>query len=300
LVSQVAASDSTVLILGETGTGKELIARAIHNDSLRKDKLMVKVNCAALPPNLIESELFGHERGSFTGATEQRLGKFELANNSTLFLDEIGEMPLDLQVKLLRVLQEKEIERVGGRKTIKVDVRIVAATNRDLEMEVAEGRFRSDLYYRLNIFPISLPPLRDRREDIPLLAAYFIRRFAKKAARQITTFSNRALQDMIQYSWPGNIRELEHLIERSVLLSSGDTIKHIYLPSSKPVAQTTGSEELLLKTIDENERDHILKILKFCGGKMAGDGGAAQILGVPPGTLYSKLKRLGIKREHSF
>jgi formate hydrogenlyase transcriptional activator len=300
LVSQVAPSDSTVLILGETGTGKELIARAIHNDSPRKNRLMVKVNCAALPPNLIESELFGHERGSFTGATEQRVGKFELANDSTLFLDEIGEMPLDLQVKLLRVLQEKEIERVGGKKTIKVDVRIVAATNRNLEKEVAEGRFRRDLYYRLNIFPISLPPLRDRREDIPLLAAYFIQRFAKKAGRQITTFSNRALQEMIQYSWPGNIRELEHLIERSVLLSSGDTIKQIHLPSTQPAAQTTGPEELVLKTIDENERDHILKILKFCAGKIAGDGGAAQILDVPPGTLYSKLKRLGIKREHSF
>jgi transcriptional regulator with GAF, ATPase, and Fis domain len=261
---------------------------------------MVKVNCAALPPNLIESELFGHERGSFTGATEQRLGKFELANNSTLFLDEIGEMPLDLQVKLLRVLQEKEIERVGGRKTIKVDVRIVAATNRNLEKEVAEGRFRSDLYYRLNIFPISLPPLRDRKEDIPLLATYFIQRFAKKAGRNITTFSNRALQDMIHYSWPGNIRELEHLIERSVLLSSGDTIRQIHLPSIKPVVQTTGSEELVLKSIDENERDHILRILRYCGGKLSGDGGAAQILGVPPGTLYSKFKRLGIKRQPSF
>jgi formate hydrogenlyase transcriptional activator len=299
LVSQVAPSDSTVLILGETGTGKELIARAIHNESPRKNKLMVKVNCAALPPNLIESELFGHERGSFTGATEQRLGKFELANNSTLFLDEIGEMPLELQVKLLRALQEKEIERVGGRRTIKVDVRIVAATNRDLEKEVAEGRFRSDLYYRLNIFPISLPSLRDRREDIPLLASYFIHRFAKKAGRQITTFSNRALQDMIAYSWPGNIRELEHLIERSVLLSSGDTIKQIHLPSTKQIAQSIGSNEVSMKTIDENERDHILRILKYCGGKLSGEGGAAQILGVPTGTLYSKMKRLDIKREHS-
>lgn len=298
LVSQVASSDSTVLILGETGTGKELIARAIHNDSPRKNKLMVKVNCAALPPNLIESELFGHERGSFTGATEQRLGKFELANNSTLFLDEIGEMPLDLQVKLLRVLQEKEIERVGGQKTIKIDVRIIAATNRDLQNEVAEGRFRSDLYYRLNIFPISLPSLRDRREDIPLLAAYFIRRFAKQAGRQITTFSSRALQDMISYSWPGNIRELEHLIERSVLLSSGDTIKQIHLPSTKQLPQNADTDDVSLKTIDENERDHILRTLKFCGGKLSGSGGAAQILGVPTGTLYSKMKRLNIKREH--
>ncbi|AYL96936.1 sigma 54-interacting transcriptional regulator [Mucilaginibacter celer] len=298
LVSQVASSDSTALILGETGTGKELIARAIHNNSPRKNKLMVKVNCAALPPNLIESELFGHERGSFTGATEQRLGKFELANNSTLFLDEIGEMPLDLQVKLLRALQEKEIERVGGRKTIRVDVRIVAATNRDLEKEVAEGRFRSDLYYRLNIFPIYLPALRDRREDIPLLASYFIRRFAKKAGRQITTLSSRALQDLISYHWPGNIRELEHLIERSVLISSGDTIKQVHLPSTKHTATVANPDEVSLKTIDENERDHILRILKYCGGKLAGDSGAARILGVPAGTLYSKMKRLQIKREH--
>jgi len=299
LVSQVAMSDSTVLILGETGTGKELIARAIHNNSSRKNKLMVKVNCAALPPGLIESELFGHERGSFTGATEQRLGKFELANNSTLFLDEIGEMPIDLQVKLLRVLQEREIERVGGSKTIKVDVRIVAATNRDVEKEVAEGRFRRDLYYRLNIFPISLPPLRERKEDIPLLAAYFVRRFAKKADRQITTFSNMAMQHMVQYNWPGNIRELEHIIERCVLLSSGDAIKLADLPSSKRTSVNPEPVETPLKTIDENERDHILRILKFCGGKLAGNSGAAQILGVPAGTLYSKMKRLGIKREHS-
>ncbi|PWV56829.1 sigma 54-interacting transcriptional regulator [Chitinophaga sp. S165] len=300
LVSQVAMSDSTVLIQGETGTGKELIARAIHNSSPRKDKLMVKVNCAALPPNLIESELFGHERGSFTGATEQRIGKIELAKNSTLFLDEIGEMSLDLQVKLLRALQEKEIERVGGNKTIKVDIRIVAATNRDLEKEVAKGRFRSDLYYRLNIFPISLPPLRDRKEDIPLLAAYFVRRFAQKAGRQITTFSDIAMQHMMRYSWPGNIRELEHVIERCVLLSSGDAIKFAdLLPLSKPASPDPTAIETTLKTIDENERDHILRILKYCGGKIAGDSGAAQILGVPAGTLYSKMKKLGIKREHS-
>jgi len=299
LVSQVAASASTVLILGETGTGKELIARAIHSNSPRKGKLMVKINCAALPANLIESELFGHERGSFTGATDQRIGKFELANQSTLFLDEIGEMPLDLQVKLLRALQEREIERVGGKKTIRIDVRIIAATNRDLEKEVAEGRFRSDLYYRLNIFPISLPPLRERREDIPLLAAYFVGRFAKKAGRQITRLSNRALQDMIQYHWPGNIRELEHLIERSVLLSSGDTIKQVHLPATRQLVPETAAGDVTLKTIDENERDHILKILKFSGGRIAGDGGAAEILGVPPGTLYSKMKRLRIQREHT-
>jgi formate hydrogenlyase transcriptional activator len=299
LVTQVAPSDSTVLILGETGTGKELIARAIHNNSPRKNKLMVKVNCAALPANLIESELFGHEKGSFTGATERRLGKFELANNGTLFLDEIGEMPLELQVKLLRALQEKEIERVGGRGTIKVDVRIIAATNRELEKEIDEGRFRSDLYYRLNIFPIQLSALRDRKEDIPVLATHFIHRFAKKTGRQITTLGNRALQDMMSYSWPGNIRELEHLIERSILLSNGDTLKHIHLPSIKTGGTVvTSSGDVHLKTIDENECEHILRILKYSQGRISGPGGAADILGVPPSTLNSKIKRLGIKKEH--
>ncbi|SFM89693.1 Transcriptional regulator containing GAF, AAA-type ATPase, and DNA-binding Fis domains [Chitinophaga sp. YR627] len=299
MVTQVASSDSTVLILGETGTGKELIARAIHNNSPRKNKLMVKVNCAALPANLIESELFGHEKGSFTGATERRLGKFELANNGTLFLDEIGEMPLELQVKLLRALQEKEIERVGGRGTIKVDVRIIAATNRELEKEVDEGRFRNDLYYRLNIFPIELSALRDRKEDIPILATHFIHRFSKKTGRKITTLGNKALQDMINYSWPGNIRELEHLIERSILLTTGPTLKHIHLPSNKlPHAVITTNGEISLKTIDENECDHILRILKYCQGRISGPGGAAEILGVPPSTLNSKIKRLGIKRQH--
>jgi formate hydrogenlyase transcriptional activator len=299
LVAQVAPSDSTVLILGETGTGKELVARAIHNSSPRKNKLMVKVNCAALPANLIESELFGHERGSFTGATERRLGKFELANNGTLFLDEIGEMPLELQVKLLRALQEKEIERVGGRSTIKVDVRIIAATNRDLEKEMAEGRFRSDLYYRLNIFPIVLPPLRDRKDDISSLALYFIQRFAKKSGKDIARLNNKALQELTTYSWPGNIRELEHLIERSVLLTSGDTIKQIHLPSHNPqLLPTVASEEFILKTIDENERDFILKTLKYCNGRIGGESGAARILGVPTSTLNSKMKRLGIRKEH--
>ncbi|WP_229216581.1 sigma 54-interacting transcriptional regulator [Dyadobacter sp. 3J3] len=301
LVNQVAASDSTVLILGETGTGKELIARAIHNNSPRKNRLMVKVNCATLPANLIESELFGHERGSFTGATERRVGKFELANNGTLFLDEVGEMPLELQVKLLRVLQEQEVERIGGKNTIKVDVRIIAATNRDLEKEMEEGRFRRDLYYRLNIFPISLPPLRSRSEDIPLLSTHFIQRFSKKAGREINKISNSALQELLRYNWPGNIRELEHLIERSVLLSSGDTIRQFQLPSlkQKDIPKLAG-EAIALKTIDENERDHILTILKYCKGRVAGDGGAAEILGVPKSTLNSKIKRLGIKREHFY
>ena len=299
LVSQVAPSDSTVLVLGETGTGKELIARAIHNGSPRRHKLMVKVNCAALPANLVESELFGHERGSFTGATDRRLGKFELANGGTLFLDEIGEMPLELQVKLLRALQEREIERVGGRVTIKVDVRIIAATNRDLEKEMGEGRFRSDLYYRLNIFPISLPPLRERREDIPQLASHFIQRFAKKAGRSITALNNSALQELIQYNWPGNIRELEHLIERSILQAPGNTLKHIHLPQPRQsILPASSRESFVVRTIDENERDFIMKTLKYCCGRIAGEGGAAQLLGVPPSTLNSKMKRLGIRREH--
>jgi len=297
LLQLVAPSDTTVLLLGETGTGKELIARAIHNGSPRNGRSMIKLNCAALPANLIESELFGHERGSFTGAIERRIGKFELASGGTLFLDEIGEMRLESQVKLLRALQEKEIERIGGRTTIKVDARIIAATNLDLEKEVAEGRFRSDLYYRLNIFPIQLPPLRGRKEDIPLLAAHFISKFAKKAGRTIEMLSDCVLQQLINYDWPGNIREMEHLIERSILLTQGTTINHIELPCPRRTAAST-PESVPLKTIDENERDHILAIIKYCGGRASGTGGAAEILGVPNSTLHSKMKRLGIIRQH--
>ncbi len=301
LVKLVASSESTVLLLGETGTGKELIARAIHNSSPRKNKLMIKINCAALPPNLIESELFGHEKGSFTGAIERRIGKFELAHHGTLFLDEIGEMPLELQVKLLRTLQEKEIERVGGKTTIKTDVRIIAATNRDLEKLVEEGKFRIDLYYRLHIFPIQLPPLRERREDIPLLVNHFIFRFAKKSGLKIKYLNNQALQELMQYHWPGNIRELEHLIERSILLSPGEVITEIHLPIQKQQTAANNpasAEETILRTIDENERDHILKVLKYCKGRISGAKGAAEILGIPPSTLNSRMKRLGIKREH--
>ncbi|MDP9079046.1 MAG: sigma 54-interacting transcriptional regulator [Bacteroidota bacterium] len=298
LVAQVASSESAVLLLGETGTGKELIARAIHNNSPRKNKLMVKVNCAALPANLIESELFGHERGSFTGATERRLGKFELAHHGTLFLDEIGEMPLELQVKLLRALQEKEIERVGGKGTIKVDVRIIAATNRDLKKEMEEGRFRSDLYFRLNIFPIQLPPLRHRKEDIPLLATHYIQRFSKLAGKKITTISNRVIEELKQYRWPGNVRELEHLIERTILLTSGEILKHIDLPAQSSVTSTSFISVFTVMTADENERLHILETLKYCQGKINGRSGAAALLDIPPSTLHSKMKRLGIKREH--
>jgi len=306
LMSQVAFANSTVLILGATGTGKELIARAIHNNSPRKDKLMVKVNCAALPANLIESELFGHEKGSFTGATERRIGKFELANNSTLFLDEIGEMPLDLQVKLLRALQEKEIERVGGRTTIKVDVRIVAATNRDLEKEVQNGKFRSDLFYRLNVFPVHMPTLKDRKEDIPVLAYYFMHRFAKLSGRKMLKIADHAMRDLQEYSWPGNVRELEHLIERSVLLARTHIIEEVFLPNVftkeiiKDHEDATIEDRGYVKTIDENERDHIIAVLKRCGGKIFGYKGAAELLGVPTSTLNSKISKLGIKKEQLF
>jgi formate hydrogenlyase transcriptional activator len=302
LVSQVAAADSTVLILGETGTGKELIARAIHNHSPRANKMLVKVNCAALPANLIESELFGHEKGSFTGATERRIGKFELANGGSLFLDEIGEMPLELQVKLLRALQEREIERVGGKGVIRVDVRIIAATNRKLEEEVREGRFRTDLYFRISTFPIHLPALRDRKSDIPLLATHFADRFAKKSGKAIDTISQRAIQDLMLYHWPGNIRELEHQIERSVLLTQGHTIKMIQLPFAAPVNHSENgvdkTESMMpIRTIDEHERELIIRTLRHCAGKVSGPNGAAALLGVPSTTLNAKIKRLGIRKN---
>jgi formate hydrogenlyase transcriptional activator len=298
LISRVAPTNSTVLILGETGTGKELVARAIHNHSSRKAKTMIKVNCATLPANLIESELFGHERGSFTGALDRRIGKFELAQQSTLFLDEIGEMPLELQVKLLRALQEKEIERIGGRTTIHVDVRIIAATNRDLEKEVEEGRFRADLYYRLNIFPINLTPLRNRRDDIPLLATHFIQKISKKIGTKIAMISKYVLEQIMAYHWPGNIRELEHAIERSILLSDDNMLRQIYLPAKrqKDCLNKGSDNEFNIKTIEENERDHIIKVLRDCKGRVSGYKGAAKFLGIPPSTLTSKLKRLGIEK----
>jgi formate hydrogenlyase transcriptional activator len=298
LIDQVAASDSTVLILGETGTGKELVARAIHSHSPRSGKLMVKINCAALPANLAESELFGHEKGSFTGAAERRIGKFELAHNGTLFLDEVGELSLELQVKLLRALQEKEIERIGGKTIIKTNVRILAATNRNLLKEVEKGNFRSDLYYRLNVFPITVPPLRERTEDIPFLTSYFIERISRKTGRDVKAISKSALKKLIAYSWPGNIRELEHLIERSLLLNSGNIIREIHLPRINHIKHGDTEAEHPIKTIDENERDHILFILKRCNGKISGTGGAAELLNIPATTLNSKIKKLKIRREH--
>jgi transcriptional regulator with GAF, ATPase, and Fis domain len=299
LMTLVAESNATVLLLGETGTGKELIARAIHNASPRKDKLMVKVNCAALPANLIESELFGHEKGAFTGAVERRIGKFELANNSTLFLDEIGEMPLESQVKLLRVLQEKELERVGGKNTIKVDVRIIAATNRNLEAEVSAGRFRSDLYYRLNVFPIHLPPLRNRQEDISPLAHFFVERYRKNAGKKVTSISPKVMQELKSYLWPGNVRELEHLIERSVLLATETVLQEVHLPRKT----TEGQQEdipAVAKTLEEMERSFIIATIRRCGGKLAGPGGAAAYLDIPATTLHSKIKKLGISKSEYF
>ena len=298
LLSQVSFANSTVLILGETGTGKELIARALHQCSSRKDNLMVKVNCAALPPSLIESELFGHERGSFTGARERRIGKFELANRGTLFLDEIGEMPLELQVKLLRALQEKEIERVGGQETIKIDVRIIAATNRDLEKEVDEGRFRKDLFYRLNVFPILLPALRDHTNDIPTLAMHFVAKFAKNNGKKTNKISNEVIKELCAYDWPGNVRELEHMMERAVLMTKEHTISEIHLPHRKNNMGMAGGI-YPYKTHEQNERDHIIEALKKCKGKVFGAGGAAELLDIKVTTLNSIIKRLGIKKEEA-
>lgn len=294
-VAQVAPADTSVLILGESGTGKEKIATCIHQLSSRKKQPFIKLNCATLPASLIESELFGHEKGAFTGAHEKRIGKFERADKGTLFLDEIGEMPVELQVKLLRVLQEREIERVGGRDTIKLDVRIIAATNRNLEREVAEGRFRLDLYYRLNVFPITLPPLRERIEDIPVLAYHFMNHYGQKAGKKLGGIADGVLRKMIAYNWPGNIRELEHLIERSVLLTKGKVIEEILLPTFE-VKQEDATAAI--KTIAENERDYIIAVLKKCNGRIWGPGAAAEVLNINPSTLKSKMKKLGIKKEY--
>jgi transcriptional regulator with GAF, ATPase, and Fis domain len=299
LMSVVAGANSTVLILGETGTGKELIARAIHNASPRKDKLMVKVNCAALPAHLIESELFGHEKGAFTGAIDRRIGKFELADHSTLFLDEIGEMPPEAQAKLLRVIQEREVERVGGKHPIKVDVRLIAATNRNLEGEVKAGRFREDLFYRLNVFPIVLPPLRDRPEDIEPLANFFVARYNRNTGRTIKRISPRVLQQLRSYTWPGNVRELEHLIERSVLLTTGDVLQDVHIPRN-PIVDKQGPAQLANRSLEEMERSYIIEVLQRCAGKISGAGGAAEILQIPGNTLHSKMKKLGIGKADYF
>jgi transcriptional regulator with GAF, ATPase, and Fis domain len=288
-----------VLVLGETGTGKELIARDIHNSSPRRDKLMVKVNCAALPANLIESELFGHERGAFTGAIDRRIGKFELANHSSLFLDEIGELPLEAQAKLLRVIQEREVERVGGKQVIKIDVRLIAATNRNLEEEVKAGRFRADLYFRLNVFPISLPPLRDRAEDIEPLTHFFVQKFSRNTGRKIRKVSPKVIQQLRGYTWPGNVRELEHLIERSILLSTDGTLDDIYIPRNTDT-EKKDIANLLNRSLEEVERGYIIETLKRCAGKISGAGSAAEVLQIPGNTLHSKIKKFGITKSDYF
>lgn len=298
-ISLVSQSEISVLISGESGTGKEKVAQYIHKLSPRKNNPLITVNCAALPHELIESELFGHEKGAYTGAIEKRIGKFELANGGTIFLDEIGEMPLDAQVKLLRVLQEKEIDHLGGKHTIKVDVRVIAATNRKLEKEVAEGRFRLDLYYRLNVYPIELPPLRNRKEDIPLLVEHFLTVFAKETGRKISSISQPALNQLRSYDWPGNIRELGHLIQRAMIKTTGNQITTIELPEQIQQVELV-PKETELKTLEQVETEHILGVLKRCNGKVCGTGGAAEVLGLPPSTLNSKIKKLGIKRESYF
>ena len=296
-IVQVAAQDTSVLILGESGTGKERIAECLQKLSSRRNLPFIKVNCATLPASLIESELFGHEKGSFTGASDKRIGKFEQASGGTILLDEIGEMPIELQVKWLRVLQEKEIERIGGKSPIKIDVRIVATTNRDLEKEVAEGRFRLDLYYRLNVFPIHLPPLRERAEDIPALANHFIHYYARRSGKKISGIADKVMQSLVQYSWPGNIRELEHLIERTVVLTKGEVIKDISLPAQHQAGAQVSTDGVRIKTMVENERDHIIGVLKACHGRIWGAGGAAELLSIPPTTLQSKMKKLGIDKD---
>jgi transcriptional regulator with GAF, ATPase, and Fis domain/CheY-like chemotaxis protein len=293
-VSQVAPFETTVLILGETGVGKEGIAKAIHRMSGRKLKPFIKINCAAIPVSLVESELFGHEAGSFTGATSQRIGKFEQAQGGTVFLDEIGEIPLEVQSKLLRVLQEKELERIGGLTTIKIDVRIIAATNRNLYQEVAAGKFRIDLYYRINVFPLKLPPLRERPEDIPLLANYFLLKNVPVSGYKLKQFSPDMKQLLMHYSWPGNIRELQHLVERHILITPGDIISSVEFPEEVVTTDLKEVDNDNFKTIADLDRTHILAVLKKCNGKVSGKGGAAEILKIPSTTLTSKMKKLGI------
>ena len=296
-VKIVAPSDAAVLIQGETGTGKELVARGIHDLSGRNKRPFIKVNCASIPATLLESELFGHEKGAFTGAIAQKLGRFELAHQGTLFLDEIGEIPLELQPKLLRALQEQEFERLGGSRTIRVDVRIIAATNRDLGAMVEENKFRADLYYRLNVFPLTVPPLRERREDIPLLARYFAQKYSQRMNRKIEVIPSDAIDALTNYDWPGNIRELQNIMERSVLLSSGPEL-HVTLPeiSGAPAAFVACSRASQLPKADE--RAAILAALKEANGQVSGPEGAAARLGLKRTTLQSRMKKYDIARQY--
>ena len=303
-VSQVAPTDATVLIQGETGTGKELFARALHNLSTRSKRALIKINCATLPAPLIESELFGHEKGSFTGATERRIGKFELAEGGTIFLDEIGELPLELQAKLLRVLQERELERLGGKQVIKVDVRVIAATNRDLAREVAEGRFREDLFFRLNVFPLAIPPLGERREDITMLAAHFAAKFSKEFGKPVRPFRESDMNRLVGREWKGNIRELAHLIEQAVIVSDGTVLDFstILSPSSLVPGLPAASRSRTMRDFEHEvtvmERELILDALSRSKGRVSGVGGAAEQLALHPKTLYSRIEKLGLSKRY--
>lgn len=288
-LERVAATDATVLILGETGTGKELLARAVHDLSARRDRPLVKVNCAALPVNLIESELFGHERGAFTGALARKIGRFELADGGTIFLDEIGELPLELQAKLLRVLQEGEFERLGNPKSVRVDVRVIAASNRDLQQAVQAGAFRDDLFYRLNVFPIESPPLRQRTEDIPLLVQHFVDKYAVRLGKKVDSISARLIQALQAYPWPGNIRELENIVERAIILTNGPQLQ---------IGEFELPDKSLPKSarLNDIERAHILTVLRDCGWKITGKHGAAERLALPASTLRDRMRKLAISR----
>lgn len=293
-IEQVAASDATVLLQGETGTGKELIARAIHHLSHRKDRALIKIDCSTLPPALIESELFGHDRGAFTGAIQEKVGRFGLADRATVFLDEVGDLPIELQPKLLRVLQEGEFERVGSTKTHKVDVRIIAATNRNLLDAVRAGNFREDLFYRLSVFPVSVPPLRERVRDVPLLVEHFVKKYARRMGKRIDQIPKEMIETLEAHSWPGNVRELENLIERAVILTNGVTLNAADVDATCSGTSYQVHASLSLRTV---ERDHILRVLKESNGIVSQ---AARALGVPNGTLRSRMKKLGITRDTSF
>ena len=295
-VRQVSEVETTVLLTGETGTGKELIARGIHEASPRKDRPLIKINCGAIPQGIVESELFGHEKGAFTGAIQKRIGRFELADKGTLFMDEVGELPLDTQVKLLRVLQEQEFERVGSTRPMKVDVRLIAATNRDLDKEVAEGRFRADLFYRLNVFPIRIPPLRERPGDVPVLVEHYLAQFQRKMGKPLTRVDERSLEQLQRYAWPGNIRELQNVLERACVLANGPVVSvGETLRSSLNEAPSGGVPDLPpLQTLENSERAHIRRALAAAGGHVHGALGAAELLGINPSTLRSRMQKLGI------